>query len=68
MKLVSSSLLQDLLDTVERAAHLQSISSMTFDFSGTTLSGTYPAAVMGIANSGLLLHEYCKAKALLSRC
>ena len=66
MKLVSSSLLQDLLDTVDRVSRLESETTMTTDFSSATVSGSYPAAMMGIMTSGGLLK--CLLHALINRC
>ena len=55
MQLVSSSLIQDLIDVVVRAAQLSTTDSISAGFSGSTIAGSFPAILMGIMNSGRLL-------------
>ena len=53
MQLVSKSLVNDLLDTVERTSLLTETTGLCIQFpAGGTVSGSLPAAVMEIVNSG----------------
>ena len=52
MKLVSKSLIQDMLDAVSRAAQMFAASTTSSSFSGTTISGSCPASLMGVMVSG----------------